>query len=114
MMLLVLQGMAALAPQDHWLFGVELLVLNLATLSFPISAAVILPKKKVHIPVLRIATSISCALVAGLGAALVLVEWRWAIHVIALANCISMFVLVINAWSLMLGAWRSEVASNAR
>ena len=109
MMLLFLQALTVLVPQDRWALGAEIFLLNIIILYFPFSAAWIMHKNKLKSPVIRIATTILCAVGAGLGGLLLVMNWRWSIHVVAAADAISMFVLVVNAWSLMLGAWRTEL-----
>lgn len=109
MMLLFLQALTVLVPQDLWALGTEIFLLNLVILYFPFSAMWIMHKHKLPFPAIRIATTILCAVGAGLGGLLLLMNWRWSIHLVAATNAISIFVLVVNAWSLMLGAWRSEL-----
>ena len=109
MMLLFLQSLAVLVPQDHTLLGAEICVLNLIMLYFPGSAAITMVRQKVPLPITRIGPGIFCPIVGVVGGIMLLTNLRGSLHVVAASNALAIFVLVLNAWSMMLGVWRTEL-----
>jgi hypothetical protein len=109
MMLLFLQALAALMPQNHAVLGVEICVLNLLMLYFPVSVVLIMLRQKVPLPVTRIGSGILCPIAGVAGGLLLIVNWQWSLHIVAASNAIALFTLVANAWSMMLGAWRTDL-----
>jgi hypothetical protein len=109
MMLLFLQALAVLMPQNRVLLGMEVCVLNLVMLYFPSSVALIMLRQKVPLPVTRIGPGILCPVAGMLGGLLLIMDWQWSLHIVAASNAIALFVLVANAWSMMLGVWRTDL-----
>ena len=109
MMLLFVQAMAILAPQDHTLLGAEICALNLMMVYFPFSAALMMRRRNVPLPITRIGPGIICPLAGVVGGAFLMMNWRWSLHIVAASNVLALFVLVANAWSMMLGAWRTDL-----
>ena len=109
MMLLFLQSLAVLMPQDHALLGAEICALNVVMLYFPTSVALRMLRQKISLPITRIGPGILCPIAAIIGGIMLMMNWRWSLHVVAISNALAVFVLVANAWSMMLGVWRTDL-----
>jgi modulator of FtsH protease len=109
MMLLFLQAMAFLIPQSDDMLSAEIVAINVAILYFPISAIWLINKAGLSAPYIRIVPTIACSASGLIGALLLLQNWPWSVHLIAIPACFSLFLLVVNAWSLMLGTWRTDL-----
>lgn len=109
MMLLFLQSLAVLVPQDHTLLAVEIIILNLIMLYFPGTSAIKMVRQNVPLPITRIGPGILCPIVGAVGGTMLLMNLRGSLHVVAASNALAIFVLVVNAWSMMLGAWRTDL-----
>ena len=109
MMLYFLQAMAFLIPQNDAALSVEIIIINAVILYFPISAIWVMAKQQLPVPHVRVFPTILSSAAGIAGAVLLLSEWPWSIHLIAVPACLSMILLVMNAWSLMLGSWNTEV-----
>ena len=114
MMLLFVQALAILAPQDHKVLGAEICALNLIMAYFPCSVALAMFRQKIPLPVTRIVPGMLCPIAGALGGFLLMVNWRWSLHVVAASNALALFVLVANAWSMMLGAWRTDLLTQSK
>jgi hypothetical protein len=108
MIILFLEAVAVLAPQDVRVVGIEILVLSLLQVSFPIAIAVEALRKKLKVPPLRIAAGILGGCLTAGGAVGLIMSQPLGLHFIAAGNITVMVVLVINAWSLMVSVWESE------
>jgi hypothetical protein len=107
MTLLFGEGLAGVVPQGPITLGAEISAFHLVMLYFPISAIWHLHQQKVPIPIIPIGAGIVFMTAGAAGGGLLMVRWPWSLHLIAAANVGLIFVLIANAWSLLLGFWRT-------
>ena len=103
-----LEDIAVLAPQDVRLAGAQVLVLSLLQLYFPFLILAEARRMKAKLPPLRIAAGILGGCATTTGAAGLMMSQPWGLHMIAAGNVAVMVVLVINAWSLMVSVYELQ------
>ena len=103
-----LQAVAIVVPQDLRLAGVQVLVLSLLQLYFPILIVVQATRMKAKVPPLRIASGILAGCSTATGSVVLMISQSWGLYLIAAGNVALLVVLVINAWSLMVSVYESQ------
>lgn len=108
MLFMFLQSLAVLIPQNRIALAVELFATNVPQFYLPLAVLVTMMRRKLAVPHWRISFGILCPLICMIGAVLVGFDIWWGMHVVAIASAILLFVIVTNAWAMMLGMWHTD------